>query len=48
LPCMDNDLLRRGQPTCHVAFGEDTALLAGDIFSPNHFRACCRQNLHLF
>ena len=31
LPCMDNDLLRRGQPTCHVAFGEDTALLAGDI-----------------
>ncbi|MBF7683256.1 polyprenyl synthetase family protein [Acinetobacter sp. B5B] len=31
LPCMDNDALRRGQPTCHVAFGEDTALLAGDI-----------------
>lgn len=31
LPCMDNDLLRRGQPTCHVAYGEDTALLAGDI-----------------
>lgn len=31
LPCMDNDLLRRGQPTCHVAFGEDTALLAGDV-----------------
>ena len=31
LPCMDNDLLRRGQPTCHVAFGESTALLAGDI-----------------
>lgn len=31
LPCMDNDLLRRGQPTCHVAFGEDTALLAGDL-----------------
>ena len=31
LPCMDNDLLRRGQPTCHVAFGERAALLAGDI-----------------
>ena len=24
---MDNDLLRRGQPTCHVSYGEDTALL---------------------
>lgn len=31
LPCMDNDSLRRGQPTCHVAFGENTALLAGDV-----------------
>ncbi|MFT4021855.1 MAG: polyprenyl synthetase family protein [Acinetobacter sp.] len=31
LPCMDNDALRRGQPTCHVAYGESTALLAGDI-----------------
>ena len=30
LPCMDNDVLRRGKPTCHVAFGEATALLAGD------------------
>lgn len=30
LPCMDNDTLRRGQPTCHVKFGEATALLAGD------------------
>lgn len=30
LPCMDDDDLRRGKPTCHVAFGEDTALLAGD------------------
>lgn len=30
LPCMDNDVLRRGKPTCHVAFGEPTALLAGD------------------
>lgn len=30
LPCMDNDVLRRGKPTCHVACGEATALLAGD------------------
>jgi len=30
LPCMDNDSLRRGKPTCHVIFGEDIALLAGD------------------
>ncbi|MBT0724775.1 (2E,6E)-farnesyl diphosphate synthase [Rosenbergiella sp. S61] len=30
LPAMDNDSLRRGQPTCHIAFGEDTAILAGD------------------
>ena len=30
LPCMDNDDLRRGKPTCHKKFGESTALLAGD------------------
>ena len=30
LPCMDDDVLRRGKPTCHVAFGEAVALLAGD------------------
>ncbi len=30
LPCMDNDDMRRGRPSCHKAFGEDTALLAGD------------------
>ncbi|MBO4474520.1 MAG: polyprenyl synthetase family protein [Clostridiales bacterium] len=30
LPCMDNDTLRRGKPTCHVAHGEAYALLAGD------------------
>jgi geranylgeranyl diphosphate synthase type II len=30
LPAMDDDGLRRGQPTCHVAFGEDVAILAGD------------------
>jgi geranylgeranyl diphosphate synthase type II len=30
LPAMDNDELRRGKPTCHVAFDEATAILAGD------------------
>jgi geranylgeranyl diphosphate synthase type II len=30
LPAMDDDDLRRGQPTCHVRFGEDVAILAGD------------------
>lgn len=30
LPCMDDDALRRGQPTCHIVYGEDVALLAGD------------------
>ena len=30
LPSMDNDSLRRGKPTCHVKYGEATALLAGD------------------
>lgn len=30
LPAMDDDTLRRGQPTCHIAFDEATAILAGD------------------
>jgi geranylgeranyl diphosphate synthase type II len=30
LPCMDNDDLRRGHPTCHKVYGEATAMLAGD------------------
>lgn len=30
LPCMDNDILRRGKPTCHIEFDEATALLTGD------------------
>ena len=30
LPAMDDDDLRRGRPTCHKVFGEDTAILAGD------------------
>ena len=30
LPCMDDDDMRRGKPACHIAYPEDTALLAGD------------------
>ena len=30
LPCMDDDVLRRGRPTCHIEFDEPTALLVGD------------------
>ena len=30
LPCMDDDVLRRGRPTCHIEYGEATALLVGD------------------
>jgi len=38
LPCMDDDDLRRGKPTCHRAFGEATALLAGDALQTLAFR----------
>jgi farnesyl diphosphate synthase len=37
LPCMDDDVLRRGKPTCHVAFGEASALLAGDALQAHAF-----------
>lgn len=37
LPCMDDDTLRRGQPTVHVRFDEATALLAGDALQPLAF-----------
>ena len=37
LPCMDNDDLRRGRPTCHKAFDEATALLAGDALLTDAF-----------
>ena len=30
LPCMDNDLIRRGKPSTHIKFGESTAVLAGN------------------
>lgn len=39
LPALDNDDLRRGRPTCHVAFGEATAILAGDALQTCAFEA---------
>jgi geranylgeranyl diphosphate synthase type II len=38
LPAMDDDDLRRGRPTCHVQFGEDVAILAGDALYAEAFR----------
>jgi geranylgeranyl diphosphate synthase type II len=37
LPALDNDALRRGKPTCHVAFGEAIAILAGDALQTRAF-----------
>ncbi len=37
LPCMDDDVLRRGRPTCHIEFDEATALLAGDALQAQAF-----------
>ena len=37
LPCMDDDDLRRGKPSCHKAFGESTAMLAGDVLLTEAF-----------
>lgn len=41
LPAMDNDDMRRGKPSCHKAFGESTAILAGDALSLYAFTAVC-------
>lgn len=38
LPCMDDDVLRRGKPTCHVEFDEPTALLVGDALQSLSFQ----------
>ncbi len=43
LPCMDNDSERRGKPSCHVRFGEDTALLAGDALLTLAFQVLAQQ-----
>ncbi|MGC1486264.1 MAG: polyprenyl synthetase family protein [Albidovulum sp.] len=41
LPCMDDDDLRRGQPTLHVKWDEATAVLAGDALQTLAFELCC-------
>ncbi len=42
LPAMDDDALRRGRPTCHVKYGEDVAILAGDGLYAEAFRLVLR------
>lgn len=42
LPCMDNDDLRRGKPTCHKVYGECTATLAGDALQAAAFEYILR------
>jgi len=42
LPAMDDDVLRRGRPTCHVVFGEATAILAGDALQALGFTELAR------
>ncbi|MCI9445441.1 MAG: polyprenyl synthetase family protein [Oscillospiraceae bacterium] len=41
LPCMDDDDLRRGRPTCHKVYGETLAVLAGDALQAEAFRLIC-------
>jgi farnesyl diphosphate synthase len=45
LPCMDDDSVRRGKPSCHIAFGEATALLAGDALQARAFALIARSRL---
>jgi farnesyl diphosphate synthase len=45
LPCMDDDVLRRGKPTCHVEFDEATALLAGDAMQSLAFQLLAENRL---
>lgn len=42
MPAMDNDSLRRGKPTCHVKYGEATALLVGDALQTQAFDVLAR------
>lgn len=45
LPCMDDDVLRRGRPTCHVEYDEPTALLVGDSLQSLAFELLAREDL---
>lgn len=42
MPAMDNDSLRRGKPTCHIKYGEATALLTGDALQTQAFDVLSR------
>ena len=44
MPAMDNDTLRRGKPTCHVRYGEATALLTGDALQTLAFELLSQTN----
>ena len=46
MPCMDNDVLRRGKPTCHVQFDEATALLVGDALQSLAFQLLAEHRLN--
>jgi len=45
LPCMDDDVLRRGKPTCHVEFDEATAMLVGDALQSLAFQLLAEHSL---
>ncbi|MCE1241759.1 polyprenyl synthetase family protein [Oryzomicrobium sp.] len=45
LPCMDDDVLRRGRPTCHVEYDEPTALLVGDALQTLAFELLARESI---
>jgi farnesyl diphosphate synthase len=46
LPAMDDDDLRRGKPTCHKAFDEATAILAGDALQTQAFQVLAEEDTH--
>lgn len=45
LPAMDDDDLRRGQPTCHIKYGEAVAILAGDALQSLAFEVLCDNDI---
>ena len=45
LPCMDDDDMRRGSPSCHIVFGQATALLAGDALLTHAFELIANSDL---
>ncbi len=46
MPCMDDDVLRRGKPTCHVEYDEATALLVGDALQSLAFQLLSEHRLN--